>query len=62
MWADPFADADDWYKAMGDYTKGVFPGHLLEKRLDVRGTPMWVLVRNRPVLEVSQLRKRSSAV
>ena len=55
----PFEDADDWDRAFAKYTAGVFPRELLGQKLEIRGTPVWVLSPSRQVLEVSPPRARS---
>jgi hypothetical protein len=56
----PFHNGDEWYNAMTVYAGEIFPESLWEKRLDItsqtaseEATPLWFLVRSRPVIEPS---------
>jgi len=52
----PFVDDDDWQRAFAEYARDAWPVELLGRRLDVEGTPAWVVSRSRPVLEHSPAR------
>ena len=49
----PFANADHWQSAFGEYAHPVVPADLFERRLECGDTPTWFLVRSRQVLEIS---------
>ena len=54
----PFNDGEEWSAAFRTYAADAVPPDMINRRLDVAGTPMWVMVRSRPVLEgSSSLRK-----
>ena len=48
-----------------EYLEGVFPVEFLDRRIDLGASPVWVVSRARPVMEVSPLvssgRSRSRA-
>lgn len=48
-----FRDQGAWDAAFEDYRLGVFPSHLLDRRVTFGDTPVWVLSRARGVLEPS---------
>jgi len=52
----PFVDDDDWQRAFGEYARDALPARFLDRRLDVAGTPAWVVSRSRPVLQHSPAR------
>ena len=41
----PFRSAGDWARAMKDHARGIVDDACWEKRMDVKGTPCWPLVR-----------------
>ena len=49
----PFLSHDDWKAVLTAHAHGVGAESLFETHFVVAGTPAWVLVRSRPVLEVS---------
>jgi hypothetical protein len=49
----PFESDTHWQKAFADYSRSVLPSTLVEQRINSRNAPMWVLVRSRPIQEVS---------
>jgi hypothetical protein len=49
----PFNDGEDWSAAFRNYTARAVPPDMINHRLDVAGTPMWVMVRSRPILAAS---------
>lgn len=51
-----FRDQGAWDAAFEDYRLGVFPSHLLDRRVTFGDTPVWVLSRARGVLEPSSPR------
>jgi hypothetical protein len=52
----PFTGAAHWRAAFANYASSAVPDALLERRLDCGAPPAWLIVRDRPVLEVSQPR------
>jgi hypothetical protein len=50
---EPFVNDNDWRVAFTNYVSEVFPIELFGKRLEVEGTPMWLLLRSRPIIEMS---------
>lgn len=48
-----FANDADWQTAFGEYAKHTVPLNLFDRRLIVGATPMWLISRSRPVIEVS---------
>ena len=48
-----FANDADWQAAFGEYTKHTVPLNLFDRRLVVGSTPMWLISRSRPVIELS---------
>ncbi len=60
---EPFADDADWQRAFGAYASGVFPLKLVDRPQILEGTPVWVLSRSLPALEMSAsvVRKLPSA-
>jgi hypothetical protein len=48
-----FANDQSWQDAFTDYSEGLVPAAILEKRLEVGPAPLWILVRSRHVLEQS---------
>ena len=57
----PFRDDADWQVAFGEYVDGVVPLGLFERRLELASTPIWLLSRSRPVLEISPPRRSRSS-
>lgn len=58
---DPFANDAAWSDAFADYTKGVLPLDLLDRRIDIEGhTPVWLMSRSRRVLEISPPRRSAT--
>lgn len=51
----PFSDDDDWQRAFRQYAHTIVPHELFDRRLDVGPSPVWLLSRSRPVIEVSPL-------
>jgi hypothetical protein len=49
----PFEDENHWQSCFDDYAISIVPKDLLERRLDCGAASTWLLVRARPVLEVS---------
>lgn len=49
----PFTTDQSWQDAFTAYAKGVVPATILERRLDVGPSPIWVIVRSWQVLEQS---------
>lgn len=49
----PFSDDDDWQQAFSQYAHSKVPPALFERRLDVGPSPVWLMSRSRPVIEVS---------
>jgi len=49
----PFATEANWRSAFAEYAYSVVPNELFERRLECGAAPAWLLVRSRPVLEVS---------
>ena len=41
----PFVAASDWELNLRRHTHGIVPGDAWEKRLDIHGTPLWLLIR-----------------
>lgn len=50
---EPFADGAGWQNAFGKYVSNTIPIELFDKRLEVGSTPMWLMSRSQPVIEVS---------
>lgn len=50
---EPFRDEVDWSDALSGYMEAWFPSDLIDRRLEIRGTPAWILSRARRVLEYS---------
>ena len=50
----PFVDDLDWRNAFKEYCQGVIPTELFEIRHNVSGTPVWLAVRSRKVIEHSK--------
>lgn len=50
---EPFATDAGWREVLLSHAKGSIPTECFDKRLEVEGTPIWLLVRSRPVLEQS---------
>ena len=50
---EPFRSEADWRGVFWEHCAGVAPAGLFERELDVEGTPLWLLVRSRRVLEPS---------
>ena len=50
---EPFADDAAWQAAFRAYASTTIPLDLFGTRLEVASTPLWLLSRSRPVLEVS---------
>ena len=48
-----FNNDADWNRAFAEYTNGIVPLDLLGRRLDVDGTPVWLISASRPVLSPS---------
>ncbi|MBE0418357.1 MAG: hypothetical protein IBX63_11385 [Coriobacteriia bacterium] len=49
----PFVDDADWQHAFSGYSASAWPPDLLDRRIDVGGTPVWVVSRSKPVIESS---------
>ena len=49
----PFPDGESWDRAFLDHIRESFPAGLLEGRIDLGHSPVWVLSRSRPVIEAS---------
>jgi hypothetical protein len=49
----PFADDADWRAAFGECAADTVPLDLFGRRLEVGPTPMWLMLRSRPVIEIS---------
>lgn len=49
----PFSDDEDWQRAFRRYAHPVVPHELLERRLDIGPSPVWLMSRSRRVIEVS---------
>lgn len=58
----PFVDDADWQRAFREYSRAAWPSELLGKRIDVSGTPVWVMSRSRPVMELSPPRSSQQAL
>ncbi len=52
----PFLDDADWQRAFGEYSASAWPSDLLGRRVDIGGTPVWVISTSRPVIEPSPRR------
>lgn len=50
---EPFRDADHWTQVFEAYAGPVVPPELFERRLECGAAAMWVLVRSKPVIQVS---------
>jgi hypothetical protein len=50
---DPFRDDVHWREVFVGHSAGVVPVELFERKLEIEGTPLWVLVRSRGVLAPS---------
>ncbi len=50
---DPFADDQDWKRAFSDYAGSIVPLKLFDRRIDLGPAPVWLVLRSRPILEVS---------
>ena len=44
---EPFADADDWTRAVRTYGPDMVPETAWDDRLDVGGTPLWAMIQSR---------------
>lgn len=53
---EPFADNADWQRTFAEYAQSRVPLELFDGRLEVNGTPVWLLSRSREVLEPSPSR------
>ena len=49
----PFADDADWRNAFNAYVSDAVPLSMFDRRLEVGSTPIWLVSRSRPVIEVS---------
>ncbi|MHB8762299.1 MAG: hypothetical protein ACYC6J_07975 [Coriobacteriia bacterium] len=50
---EPFADDDEWHEVFQEHFAEVAPLSLLERRLEIQGTPVWILARSREAFEAS---------
>ena len=50
---DPFIDSQDWNQAFSNYADSIVPLELFGRRIDLGPAPVWLVLRSRPVLEVS---------
>jgi hypothetical protein len=50
---EPFRDTAHWNEAFAAYAHSLIPEELFERRIDCSAEPMWLLVRSRPVIEIS---------
>jgi hypothetical protein len=57
----PFADSAQWERAFAQYAHPIVPKDLFERRIECGAAAAWLLVRSRPVLQVSQPRLSSPA-
>jgi hypothetical protein len=49
----PFADDDDWQRAFAEHAEGVVPVELFDAQRKGESTPVWLVLRSRPVIEAS---------
>jgi hypothetical protein len=49
----PFVDDADWQRAFAEYSAAALPSEMLDRRISVMGTPLWLLSRSRPVIDPS---------
>ncbi|UCZ56621.1 hypothetical protein LGV61_12960 [Desulfurispirillum indicum] len=49
----PFSDDANWQNAFRKHTQSAWPADLLDRRLVVNDTPVWVVSRSRPIIEPS---------
>jgi hypothetical protein len=50
----PFTDQSHWESVFGSYAYSVVPKELFEKRIDCGSAPIWILIRSRRVIEMSE--------
>ena len=50
---EPFSDDAAWDSAFANYSQGSFPIGFLDRQSHIENIQLWVLGRNRPVLEIS---------
>jgi len=50
---EPFMSDADWQEAFSQYVSGTFPMNLFNKRLQIDTTPVWLISRSRPIIEMS---------
>jgi hypothetical protein len=58
--AEAFGDHEHWKKTVLDNTRDVFPVSAWEDRLDIDGTPLWLLIRSLPCARQSPRRSDRS--
>lgn len=58
----PFIDAAHWCQTFEAYTRSVVPMDLCERRIECGPASTWLLVRSRPVIEVSRARQTDRAL
>jgi hypothetical protein len=56
---DPLLGDSHWHDVFTQHAASVVPQDIFERRLEVRGTPLWMLIRSRLVLEPSRKRGRT---
>jgi hypothetical protein len=59
---EPFRDAAHWHDAFAAYAHSLMPKEMFERRVDCLAAPMWLLIRSRPVIEVSGPRLSNNAL
>jgi hypothetical protein len=50
----PFNDQEHWKNVFGEYAYSVVPKELFERRIDCIKAPIWILLRSRRVVQISE--------
>lgn len=50
---EPFSSDADWQKAFRQYTETTVPNELFDRRINLGPSPVWLVSRSRPIIEVS---------